>query len=192
MKGLRLQCLAKLLLQVEHCKLAEVRNALQQKRSAGDISNFYQHLSYYFCLSLLELVSDLKKWHLTYCKIGAVYASPRLKLQIFQCEPSQRQTLQIRIMIQRIYSTIYIYIHNLETSYMVIIVSIYHVNLRPTWMIHVNIGYTTTVHSVDKRMWHTNEIQPRKQTKTLLLHAFPHSKGKGCKGYHDPSTTQPE
>lgn len=47
-------------------------------------------------------------------------------------------------------------------------------------MIHVNIGYTTTVHSVDKRMWHTNETQPRKQTKTLL---FPHGKGKGCKGY---------
>ena len=86
-------------------------------------------------------------------KIGADYASPRVKRQIFQCRPWQRQTLQIRIIIQRIYS-----------RYNII------------WKRHIS---SLMWIYVDKRMWHTNRIQPRKHTKTLR---FPHGKGNG-EGY---------
>lgn len=131
--------------------------ALQQKRSAGDISNFYQHVTN-FCFSLLEPVSDLSE-------------ASNLSMQtIAKANPTNTHH----------YTTHLFYVYTQSGNIIYCHYSVYLSCQSTTWMIHVNIGYTTTVHSVDKRMWHTNETQPRKQTKTLL---FPHGKGKGCKGY---------
>ena len=133
--------------------------ALQQKRSAGDISNFYQHVTI-FCFSLLEPVSDLSE-------------ASNLSMQtIAKANPTNTHHCSLyNASILCIYT---IWKHHILSLQRLSIMSIYYVDDTCEYRIY---NYST----LGGQAHVTYQRNPtRKQTKTLL---FPHGKGKGCKGY---------